>query len=506
MTRLVECVPNFSEGCDLEVVEAIRDAIAGVPGTSILDVSSDASHNRSVITFVVSVDRAVAAALAGIRTARDRIDIRRHSGVHPRIGAADVVPFVPLPGTSMDECIALARELGARVAGELGVPVYLYERAALRPERSRLADIRRGGIEELARAIGADPARAPDLGPAAVHPTAGAVAIGARPFLIAYNAYIGDAAALPIAREIARAIRESATGGLPGVRALGLVAGGEAQVSINITDLERATLADVFGAVDGEARARGAGVAWSEIIGLVPSRALADVAGRALRLRDRADDHVLERRIAEVRPADDFSTFLDAIATGRGAPGGGSGAAVAAATAAALVAMVAGITSSRERFAAVHDRMRTIIDEARSLASELDRLRVADAEAYARVMDARRRPAGDPAREGAIAVALRTATEIPARITAGSARIAELAAEVAEIGVPATRPDAGVAAQLALAAARGASYSVHANAAALDEIDAAAIRARVDGHVASAVRSAASVTAIIDGGGDSARH
>ncbi len=209
---LVECVPNFSEGRRPEVVHAIRDAIAAVEGAVVLDVSSDESHNRSVITFVAPRERAVDAAFAGMRVATDHIDLTHHSGEHPRMGATDVVPFVPLEGTTMDECVALARELGERAARDLGIPVYLYERAATRPERENLADIRRGQFEGIRAEIETNPARTPDFGPRKVHPTAGAVAIGARPFLVAYNVYLGDASHVHEAKRIAKAVRGSSGG------------------------------------------------------------------------------------------------------------------------------------------------------------------------------------------------------------------------------------------------------------------------------------------------------
>ena len=199
--KLVECVPNFSEGRRPEVVAAIRDAIASVEGVSVLDVSSDASHNRTVITFVAPVDSAVDAAFAGIRAASERIDLCQHTGEHPRIGATDVVPFIPLEGSTMEDCIALARALGERVGRELQIPVYLYERAATTPTRENLADVRRGEFEGLREELGKNPARAPDFGPAKIHPTCGATAIGARPFLVAYNVYLGPASNLPIAKK-----------------------------------------------------------------------------------------------------------------------------------------------------------------------------------------------------------------------------------------------------------------------------------------------------------------
>ena len=300
---LVEAVPNFSEGRRPDVVRAIRDAIASEPGVTMLDVSSDRWHNRSVITFIAPAHRIVDGAYAGIRAARDYIDLRSHEGVHPRIGAADVVPFVPLQHTTMDACVELARTLGARVGSELGVPVYLYERAATRPDRTRLADVRRGGFEGLREAIAIDPARMPDFGPARVHPTAGAVAIGARPLLVAYNVYIGPARHIEIARRIAREIRESA-GGVPGIRALGLVVDEQSQVSMNLVDIERTGLREAWEAVRAAAAAHGLEPTSSEIVGLVPERALRGTSADELRLRTFTPDMILEQRIRQLRPAD----------------------------------------------------------------------------------------------------------------------------------------------------------------------------------------------------------
>lgn len=324
--QLVECVPNFSEGRRPEVVTAIRDAIAAA-GATVLDASADASHHRSVVTFVAPPERAADAAFAGIATAAELIDLTQHTGEHPRLGAADVVPFVPLPawGTAMPDCVALARTLGQRVGRELGIPVYLYEHAATRPDRRNLADVRRGGFEALRRALGsqlddqlgdplgersdtqsgtqsgtplgAGPARAPDFGPAAVHPTAGAVAVGARNLLVAFNVYLGPASNLPVARAVARAVRES-SGGLPGVKAIGLTVDGQAQVSMNLVDLDQTNLAAAFARVAAEAAARGAAVTWSELIGLMPERALAGTTPERLCLRDFSPDRLLEPCIA----------------------------------------------------------------------------------------------------------------------------------------------------------------------------------------------------------------
>ena len=293
---LIECVPNFSDGRRPEVITAIRDAIADARGVTVLDVSSDPWHNRSVITFVASPADVIEGAFAGIVAARDLIDLRQHEGVHPRIGAADVVPFVPLDDATMDTCIELAHTLGARVGPDLGIPVYLYERAATRLDRARLADIRRGGFEGLRDAIERDPVRTPDFGPLRVHPTFGAVAIGARPLLVAYNVYIGPDRLLDAARSIAREIRESA-GGVRGLRALGLVVNGQAQVSMNLVDLERVGLREAWDAVRVAAARRDLEPTSSEIVGLVPERAMRGATPSELRIANFTPDVILERRL-----------------------------------------------------------------------------------------------------------------------------------------------------------------------------------------------------------------
>jgi glutamate formiminotransferase/formiminotetrahydrofolate cyclodeaminase len=464
--KLIECVPNFSEGRDPGIIEAIRARIAAVPGVSVLHVTSDAWHNRSVITFVADASIMPDAAVAAIRAARDNIDLTRHAGVHPRIGAADVVPFIPLEGATMDDCVAIAREVGKRVGNDLAIPVYLYHDAATGPSRHKLADVRRGGFEALREAIVADPDRSPDFGPARLHPTAGAVAIGARPFLIAFNCYIGDASSIAAARSIARTIRE-ANGGLPGLRALGLEVDGQAQVSMNITDIERASLLDAYGAVSREAGALGLSVTWSEIIGLVPERSVLELASRVLKLRDDIADHVLERRLLATRSSLSLPSYVNDVGSASPFPGGGSVAAITAALAAALVRMVAGLTLGRERFVTVHDEMLTIAQRAGSLAASLQELAQRDSTAYASVVDARKLPGESPPevthRATAVDAALLAAAEVPLDVCRVCAEVAKLALATAERGNPNALTDAGVAAALASAACLGASYNVRVN-------------------------------------------
>lgn len=305
---LVECVPNFSEGRRAEVVDAIVASIRATPGVDVLDVQSDADHNRSVVTFVAPPHNVVAGAFAGVREAARLIDMQTHNGEHPRIGAADVVPFVPIRDVSMDQCVELARELGRRVGDELGIPVYLYEAAATRPERHNLADVRRGEYEGLRTSLGVDAARDPDFGPRSLG-SAGATAVGARAPLIAYNVYL-NSADVAIAKRVAAAIRHS-SGGLRFVKALGLLVDGRAQVSINMTDFRRTPLQRVWELIAVEAARYGAVAVESEIVGLVPEDALLDAAEHYLRLNRFRRGQVLERRLDEARDDADRSALPD---------------------------------------------------------------------------------------------------------------------------------------------------------------------------------------------------
>lgn len=294
---LIECVPNFSEGRRPEVVDEIVAAIAAVDGVSLLDRQSDPVHNRSVITFA-GQDAAVAeGAFHGVAAAARLIDLTKHEGAHPRMGAADVVPFVPLRGDDMAVCVGVAHAVGMRVARELGVPVFFYEDAARREDRRNLAVVREGQFEGLREAIGRDPARAPDEGAPAVHPTAGVTAVGARPPLIAYNIDL-ESRDLDLAQEIARAIRER-DGGLPKVKALGLSLEDCVQVSMNLTDYRVTSMQDVFAAVQVRAVQAGVEIRRSEVVGLLPQDALVGLARVALKATDFTAAQVLEARILD---------------------------------------------------------------------------------------------------------------------------------------------------------------------------------------------------------------
>ncbi|HKC81854.1 MAG TPA: glutamate formimidoyltransferase [Gemmatimonadaceae bacterium] len=471
--KLVECVPNFSEGRRPEVVAAIRDAIAAVEGVSVLDVSSDASHNRSVITFVAPVDTAVDAAFAGIRAAAERIDLCQHAGEHPRIGATDVVPFIPLEGSTMEDCIALARALGERVGRELKIPVYLYERAATTPARENLADVRRGEFEGLREELGKNPARNPDFGPAEIHPTCGAIAIGARPFLVAYNVYLGPASNLQVAKNIAKAVRGS-SGGFRYVKGLGLEVDGQAQVSMNLVDTEKTPLHNAFDFVKLRAEAEGAQVTWSEIVGLVPEKVLFDAAASHLQLKQFTTGQVLDKKVREaVSGGESLSGFVASVASAAPVPGGGSVAAHVGALAAALAQMVTGLTIGKKKYTSVEAEMKEAALKAVSLGNTLASLVKRDAEAYSRVSEAYKLPK-EPAdaaarRSEAVTSALLKAAEVPLETARASVEVAQIAALVAEKGNSNAVTDAGVAALLAEAACKGADYNVRINVSALED-------------------------------------
>lgn len=300
MNRLIECVPNFSEGRDLAKVDAIVDAMSGVAGAWVLDRTSDADHNRSVVTLAGTPEAVAEAVIRGAGKAAELIDLTRQEGVHPRIGATDVIPFIPLAGVSMEECAALARDVGQQLWDRFRIPVYFYEAAATRLERMNLENIRKGQFEGLREDVLRDPDRSPDIGEPRLHPTAGATAVGARKLLIAYNIYLSTSD-VSVARGIARAIRTS-SGGLRHVKAIGveMKTRGLAQVSINLTDFEETPLHRVFDAVQQEAERRGCAIAGSEIIGLVPRKAIELSAGHDLQLENFSPERVLENRLTAV--------------------------------------------------------------------------------------------------------------------------------------------------------------------------------------------------------------
>src|SRR6266498_5114322 len=323
MTTLIECIPNFSEARRPEVIDQIVAAITSVEGARLLDRSSDLDHNRTVVTFAGSPLAVEEAAFRAIRTAAELINLNNHQGEHPRIGATDVVPFVPLSDATMEECIAIAKRLGQRVGSELNIPVYLYESAATRPERANLENIRRGQYEGLKIEIEADPERTPDFGPAKLG-TAGATVIGARNPLIAFNAYL-TTSDVDIAKTIAKAIRQS-SGGFRYVKALGLLVEGRAQVSMNLTNFRETPIARVVETIRREALRYGVGIHHTELVGLIPQEALTDAAVWYMQLDQFDKSQVLESRLFVLTassPAASGPSFIAELAATTPTPGGG---------------------------------------------------------------------------------------------------------------------------------------------------------------------------------------
>jgi glutamate formiminotransferase/formiminotetrahydrofolate cyclodeaminase len=469
---LVECIANFSEGRRQDVIDALTGIITAEPGVQVLDLHMDADHNRSVITFIGPPQAVSQAAFAAIALAAELIDLEQHRGEHPRIGATDVVPFVPLRGASLEDCVALARQLGQRVASELGIPVYLYEAAATRPERVNLEHLRRGEYEGLKQAITSDPERAPDFGPRMLG-SAGATVIGARAPLIAYNVYL-DTDDVQIAKKIASGIRQS-SGGLPAVKALGMAVEGRAQVSMNLTDFRQTSIARAQEAIRSRAAELGTAIHNAEVVGLVPQQALIEAAVACLQLESFNSQQILENRLASAQtsPLSGRSRFLDELAAGTPTPGGGSAAAYAGAMAAGLVAMVGRLTIGKKKYADVEPNMRQIVDRAETLRQELDASVQHDADAFEAVMAAMRLPreteSERQARDSAIRQATLHATEVPLGVAERACEALELAADVAQLGNTNAASDAGSAGALARASLRGASLNVLINTASLED-------------------------------------
>jgi glutamate formiminotransferase len=445
--RLIECVPNFSEGRDAAKVDALVEAVRSVAGVIFLDRELDADHNRSVLTFAGPPESVSEAALRAVGKAVELIDLNRHSGVHPRIGAADVVPFVPVEGVSLEECVQIAERVGEEIWRRYRVPVYFYEAAARTPERVNLENIRRGQFEGLREEVAVDPRRAPDVGEPRLHPTAGATVVGARKFLIAYNIDL-DTPDVSIARRIARAIRYS-SGGFRYVKAMGVALASRnlAQVSMNLTDFEQTPIHRVFETVRAEAERSGVAVVGSEVVGLIPKKALEMAAEHFLRIQNFRPAMVLENRLAEAAPGG-LGEFLDALAAPSATPGGGSASAAAGAMAAALGAMVAAIAKRDGReFEA--DR--------RFLADAVER----DAQAFSAVMAAYRIPKAEraPHVETALHEAATVPMEVAERAFALGRRIDALRKETP----PRFASDLETARALAQAAIAGALANVRIN-------------------------------------------
>jgi len=514
--KVVECVPNISEGRRPEVYEAVARAAAAVPGVELLNVDPGAETNRTVITFVGDPEAALEGAFRLMEAALERIDMTGHKGAHARMGAVDVVPFVPVSGVTMDECAELARRLGERAGRELGIPVYLYEHAASRPERRNLAEVRAGEYEGLAKKL-ADPEWQPDFGPAELVPRSGAAAIGARKFLVAYNVNL-NTLDQRLANRVAFDIREKGRrrldasgkavldgegrevwdpGLLQGVKAVGwtIPEFGCAQVSINVTDLDATPLHVVFDTCVERATARGLRVTGSELVGLVPRSVLLDAGrhylarmGRSTGVPESALVHTAIRslglsevkpfdareRVIEyrLRPAEPLASmtlrqFVDELSSDSPAPGGGSAAALAAACAGGLAAMVANLAHAKLGYEDRQPALERIAVRAQELGARMMAAIDADTAAFDRYLEALRMPKGSPeeqaARKRAVLEATLATIEVPLGTLEACPELIELCLEAAELGLEASVTDAGSGAELARAAAAAAFQNVCVN-------------------------------------------
>lgn len=475
MKQIVECIPNFSEARRPAVVDQIVAAATSVSEIQLLDRSSDLDHNRTVLSFAGPVQAVEEAAFRAIQKATELIDLNQHTGGHPRIGAADVVPFVPISGVTMDECVEMAKRLGARVGAELDIPVYLYEKAATRTERANLENIRKGQYEGLKAEIETNPERSPDFGPARLGP-AGATVIGARPPLIAFNVYLATDQ-VDVAKKIAKTVRQS-SGGLPFVKAMGLLVDGRAQVSMNLTNFRKTSIHTVVEAIRREAAQAGVEIHHSELVGLIPQDALVETAVASVQLDGFSPDQVLENRLAAQFTQDPATRserpdFIDLVAAPSAAPGGGSAAAHVAAVAAGLVSMVAGLTLGKKNYVEVEPEMKSMLEKSERLRRELTQAVDDDAHAFEAVMIAFRFPKDTPeheqARNEAIEQATIHAAQIPLIVARKSVEVMSLAERCAAIGNLNAISDAAAAVSLARSALIAAGYNVRINVDALQK-------------------------------------
>ena len=471
---LVECIPNFSEARRPEIIQEIIGSIKSVPDIQILDKHSDLDHNRTVVTFIGSPAGVEEAAYRAIKKASQLIDLNFHTGEHPRIGATDVVPFVPIRDIGMQECVEMARRLGKKVAEDLQLPIYLYEEAACVPERQNLENIRRGQFEGLKIEIQTDLSRKPDFGPSELGP-AGATVIGARQPLIAFNVYLATDD-VKIAQKIARAIRNS-SGGFRFLKAMGILVDGRAQVSMNFTNFRQTPITRVVETIRFEAKRFGVAIHHSELVGMIPQEALIEAAAWYLQLDGFLPEQILEQKLSEALAGGDMlptkPDFIDQLAAATPTPGGGSAAAHTAAAAAALIAMVCRLTIGKKKYVSVENEMRSLLEKSEELRARLNLAVDQDAEVFNQFMAATKRPKDTPdqiaIRNREMITASLNAASVPSEVAKSAILLAAMANKAAELGNINAISDAATAAALSKAAVTGAVLNVRINLVSLSE-------------------------------------
>ncbi|HXZ81402.1 MAG TPA: glutamate formimidoyltransferase [Terriglobales bacterium] len=474
MSTIVECVPNFSEGRDAGKVDAIVAAMK-VPGVYLLDREMDADHNRCVITLAGDRVAIAEAAIRGVGKAAELIDLNRHQGAHPRMGAADVVPFIPIEGVSLEDCVQIARGVGDEIWKRYQIPVYFYEAAATTPERQNLENIRRGQFEGIRDEIATNPVRKPDVGEARVHPTAGATVVGARKFLIAYNVFL-NTPDVEIAKKVAKAVRFS-SGGLRYVKGAGFLVRGLAQVSMNLTDFDQTPIGRVFEFVRREAARYGVAPVSSEIVGLIPKKALEDAAEWFLQVENFDSSLILENRLAAIMGGKmavgglraGVEPFVEQLAAPTATPGGGSAAAAAGAMAAGLAHMVAAMSRGKKNYVQNERELSEAIARLSWLREELKAAIDADAASYDNVVKAFKQARESGNETGVITDALKGATSVPLKVAQQAREVVEIAVKLGPITNPKMSSDLTVAKALAEAAVKGALANVEINLGELED-------------------------------------
>jgi len=474
MSTLVECVPNFSEGRDKVKVDAIVEAMK-INGVYLLDREMDADHNRCVITLVGERDAIQEAAIRGVGKAAELIDLTKHQGAHPRMGAADVVPFIPIDGVTIEDCVAMAQHVGAEIWKRFQIPVYLYEAAARTSERTNLENIRRGQFEGIRDEIATNPARRPDFGEPRVHPTAGATVVGARKFLIAYNVFL-NTPDVEIAKKVAKAVRFS-SGGMRFVKGAGFLVRGMAQVSMNLTDFEQTPVHRVFELVKREAARYGVMPVSSEIVGLIPKKALEQAAEWFLQVENFDSSLILENRLAAVMGGKmavgglraGVEPFVEQLAAPTATPGGGSAAAAAGAMAAGLAHMVAAMSRGKKAYLQYEGELSAAIARLSQLREELKAAIDGDAESYNAVMKAYKQAKDAADAEAIIEAALKQATSVPLSVAERAREVREWSEKLEPITNPNMKSDLTTSAALARAAIEGALANVEINLASIKD-------------------------------------
>jgi glutamate formiminotransferase / formiminotetrahydrofolate cyclodeaminase len=470
MPAIIECVPNFSEGRDKAKIDSILEAMK-MDGVYLLDREMDADHNRCVVTLVGDREPLMEAVLRGVGKAAELIDLTKHQGAHPRMGATDVVPFIPIEGVTLEDCVQMARHVGEQIWKRFQIPVYLYEAAAQRPERTNLENIRRGQFEGIRDDIATNPARMPDFGEPRVHPTAGATVVGARKFLVAYNVYL-NTSDVDVAKKVGKAVRFS-NGGLRYVKGMGIPVRGLAQVSMNLTDTDQTPIARVYEYVKREAARYGVMPLSSEIVGLIPKKSLEDAAEWFLQIENFDSSMILENRLAAVMGGKlavgglraGVEPFVEQLAAPTAAPGGGSASAAAGAMAAGLGAMVAGMSRGKKAYLQYERELSEAIAQLSKIREEFKAAIDEDANSYKEVMAAFKAAKDGGNGAGAINAAMRKATLVPYGVAERAVETARILESLRPITNPKMASDLTVGLTLSRATLEGALANVEINLA-----------------------------------------